>query len=149
MDSLDVILTLNDLIETSTDGEEGFRACAEKANDPQLKTFFSSRAQACAAAAIELQDLVPLYGGDPKTRGGLGVALHRRWVDIKLLITGKNDSAVLKECERGEEVAVADYRRALEKNLPEEVRLVVERQYQGVLRNQGQVRALMDRYPSA
>lgn len=36
------------------------------------------------------------------------------------------------------------YRKALEKDLPAEVRLVVERQYQGVLRNHDQVKALRD-----
>lgn len=149
MDNDDVISTLNDLIETSKDGEEGFRACAEDASDPVLKNFFASRAQTCSAAVVELQDMVRAYGGDPKSRGGLGGALHRRWVDIKSLVTGKDDKAVLKECERGEDVAVASYRKALEKNLPVEVRTLVERQYQGVLQNHDQVRSLRDQYRSA
>jgi len=149
MDNDEVISTLNDLIETSKDGQEGFRTCAEDASDPQLKAFLASRSQACAAAVIELQDLVRAYGGDPETTGGLGGAVHRRWIDIKSLVTGKDDKAVLKECERGEDVAVASYRNALEKNLPAEVRTVVERQYQGVLQNQDQVRSLRDQYRSA
>lgn len=149
MDNDEVIATLNDLIETSKDGEEGFLACAEDASDPHLKTFFSNRAQRCAAAVIELQDLVRAYGGEPESSGGLGGALHRRWIDIKALVTGKDDKAILNECERGEDVAVANYRRALEKNLPEEVRAVVERQYQGVLQNHDEVRSLRDQYRSA
>ena len=35
-------------------------------------------------------------------------ALHRRWVDIKGVITGKDDEAILNECERGEDVAEAE-----------------------------------------
>jgi uncharacterized protein (TIGR02284 family) len=149
MDNDEVISTLNDLIETSKDGEEGFRSCAEDSSDPQLKTFFSNRAQSCRAAVVELQDLVRTYGGDPETSGGLGGALHRRWVDIKSMVTGKDDKAILTECERGEDVAVASYRKALEKNLPVEARAIVERQYQGVLQNHDQVRALRDQYRSA
>jgi len=149
MDNDEVISTLNDLIETSKDGEEGFRNCAENASDPELKSFFMSRAQTCAAAVIELQDMVRAYGGDPETSGGLGGAIHRRWIDVKSLITGKDDKAVLQECERGEDVAVASYRNALEKNLPSDVRSLVERQYQGVLQNQDRVRELRDRYRSA
>ncbi|HZW21686.1 PA2169 family four-helix-bundle protein, partial [Noviherbaspirillum sp.] len=126
--------------------DEGFRTCAGDVSDPQLKTFFSNRAQSCAAAAIELQDLVRAYGGNPETSGGLGGALHRRWVDIKALVTGKDLKAVLRECERGEDFAVASYRRALERNLPADVRAVVERQYQGVLQNHDQVRSLRDQY---
>jgi len=149
MDNDDVISTLNDLIETSKDGEEGFRACADDAKDPTLKSFFSNRAQSCAAAATELQNAVRSYGGNPETSGGLGGALHRRWVDIKSMITGKDDKAVLQECERGEDVAVSSYRRALEKNLPVEIRTMVERQYQGVLHNHDQVKSLRDQYRSA
>ncbi len=149
MDNDEVISTLNDLIETSKDGEEGFRSCADNTGDPQLKTFFSNRAQNCAAAAIELQDLVRAYGGDPETSGGLGGALHRRWVDIKALVTGKDDKTILKECERGEDVAVTRYRAALEKNLPMDARAMIERQYQGVLQNHDQVKSLRDQYRSA
>ena len=70
--------------------------------------------------------------------------LHRRWVDIKSAITGKDDQAVLNECERGEDVAKKSYKRALEKDLPPEIRQVVQRQYDGVLRNHDQVKALRD-----
>lgn len=146
MDNDEIIATLNDLIETSKDGELGFRTCADDAGDPQLKSFFDKRSRRCAAAAIELQDLVRAYGGDPATSGGLGGAAHRRWIDIKAFITGKDDKAVLKECERGEDVAVSSYQRALARNLPEQVRVVVERQYQGVLQNQDEVRRMSDKY---
>lgn len=149
MDNDEVISTLNDLIETSKDGEEGFRTCAGDASDLQLKAFFAKRAQLCAAAVVELQDLVRAYGGDPETSGGLGAALHRRWIDVKALVTGKDDKEVLKECERGEDFAVSSYQRALGKNLPGDVRSVVERQYQGVLQNHDEVRALRDQYRSA
>jgi uncharacterized protein (TIGR02284 family) len=146
MDNDDVISVLNNLIETSKDGEEGFRNCAEHATDPTLKTFFANRAQSCAAAATELQQLVLNHGGAPETSGGLGGALHRRWVDVKSLLTGQDDKAVLKECERGEDYAVSSYRNALEKSLPPAVRMVVEKQYQGTLKNHDQVRSLRDQY---
>lgn len=149
MDNDEVISTLNDLIETCKDGEEGFRTCADDVGDATLKSFFSTRAQKCTAAAMELQDLVRAYGGDPEKSSSLGGALHRRWVDVKSAIMGHDDKAVLKECERGEDVAVASYRKALEKNLPADVRTVVERQYQGVLQNHDQVRSLRDQYRSA
>ncbi|HEX7636657.1 MAG TPA: PA2169 family four-helix-bundle protein [Noviherbaspirillum sp.] len=149
MDNDEVISTLNDLIETCKDGEDGFRTCASDVGDTTLKTFFSSRAQQCGAAAVELQNLVRAYGGDPEKSASLGGAIHRRWVDVKSAIMGHDDKAVLKECERGEDVAVASYRKALEKNLPADVRSVVEQQYQGVLQNHDEVRSLRDQYRSA
>lgn len=149
MDSDEVISTLNDLIETCKDGEDGFRTCAQDVGDATLRSFFTNRAQTCASAALELQDLVRAYGGDPERGGSLGGALHRRWVDVKSVIMGHDDKVVLKECERGEDVAVSRYRKALERKLPPEVLTVVERQYQGVLKNHDQVRDLRDHYRSA
>ncbi len=149
MDNDDVISTLNDLIETCKDGEEGFLTCSRDVSDTTLKSFLSNRAHTCAAAALELQDLVRAYGGDPERSGSLGGALHRRWVDVRSAIAGHDTKTVLKECERGEDVAVARYRNALEKSLPPDVRAVVERQYQGVLKNHDQVRSLRDQYRSA
>jgi uncharacterized protein (TIGR02284 family) len=149
MDKDDVISTLNDLIETSKDGEQGFRSCAEDISDTQLKTFFSNRSQACALAASELQEFVRAFGGDPETRSSVAGTLHRRWVDIKAAVTGKDDEAILNECERGEDVAKRSYKNALEKDLPPNIRSVVERQYEGVLRNHDQVKVLRDQIRAA
>src|SRR6476469_9493148 len=102
MEQNDVVSTLNDLIETCKDGEEGFRTCAEDIADPQLKTFFTTRAQGCSSAAAELQQLVEAYGGKPETTSSVSSSLHRRWVDIKSAIMGKDEESVLNECERGE-----------------------------------------------
>jgi uncharacterized protein (TIGR02284 family) len=144
MKNKETISTLNDLIETCKDGEEGFRTCAEDLHDPQLKITFTERAEKCAAAAAELQELVRSLGGNPETTSSVSGALHRRWVDIKSLITGKDNLAVLKECERGEDVALKNYRAALAKDLPQDVRSLVERQLAGVQLNHDRVRQLRD-----
>jgi len=144
MDKDEVIATLNDLIETSKDGAQGFRSCAENVSDMQLKTLFADRARDCDGAAGELQDIVRSLGGDPETKSSLSGTLHRRWLDIKSAIAGHDELAVLEECERGEDVAKRSYSQALEKVLPTEIRAVVERQYQGVLRNHDQIKSLRD-----
>ena len=79
---------------------------------------------------------------EPETHSSIAGNLHRRWVDLKSMITGKSDEAILNECERGEDVALKAYREALEKDLPANVRLLVEKQYQGVQRNHDEVKAL-------
>jgi uncharacterized protein (TIGR02284 family) len=144
MDNKEIISTLNDLIETCRDGEEGFRACAEDLADPHLKMSFTARSEGYAAAAEGLQDLVRSMGGTPRTGSSVSGALHRRWVDIKSLITGKDTLAVLTECERGEDVALKNYRRALEKDLPQNVRSVVEKQLEGVQLNHDRIKHLRD-----
>jgi uncharacterized protein (TIGR02284 family) len=145
MNNDDVISTLNDLIETSKDGEDGFRSCAENIKDQQLKSFFMDRAASCGQAASQVLAL----GGKPETSSSVSAGLHRRWVDIKSAVTGKDDESILNECERGEDVALKSYRKALEKELPPALRSMVEQQYQGVLRNHDQVKALRDRARTA
>jgi uncharacterized protein (TIGR02284 family) len=51
----DVVETLNDLIETCKDGENGFRECADNVTSPHLKTLFDTFARHCAQSAAELQ----------------------------------------------------------------------------------------------
>lgn len=144
MDKDEVISTLNDLIETCKDGEYGFRSCAEHADSSELVSVFNRHAEECLQAARELQEHVVQAGGSPDTGGTASGAVHRGWVAVRSALSSYDDLAVLKECERGEDVAVARYRAALEKPLPESLRAVVERQYQGVQRNHQQIRDLRD-----
>jgi uncharacterized protein (TIGR02284 family) len=144
-----VVSVLNDLIETSKDGEKGFRKAAEDAHDAQLKTMFLSRAEDCMCGALELQDVVQGLGGKPETGGSMSGALHRGWVDVKSAVTDRSDDEIIAECEKGEDVAKKRYHDALEKDLPLDVRSVVERQYQGMLQNHDRVRDLRDQYAAA
>jgi uncharacterized protein (TIGR02284 family) len=142
MDKNEVISTVNELIETSKDGEQGFRTCAKGVKDTQLKTLFEETAKRCAEGAAELQTKVRALGGDPDKRGSATGAAHRGWVNIKSTITGMDDAAVLAECERGEDSAKRTYESALKKDLPPDVRDIVQRQYQGVKQNHDRVRDL-------
>jgi len=142
MDRNDVISTLNDLIETSKDGEQGFRTCADAVTSPRLKQLLETAAERCTQGALELQNKVRSLGGDPERSGSASGALHRGWVNIESVVTGKNEAAVLNECERGEDVAKRVYGDALKKDLPMDVRSMVERQYQGVLENHDRVKAM-------
>jgi uncharacterized protein (TIGR02284 family) len=137
---------LNDLVETSKDGENGFRAAANDTKNADLQAVFLPRAQDCATGAADLQQLVARLGGNPEKGGSVTGAVHRGWVNLKAAVSARTDLAILEECERAEDVAKASYRKALEKKLPEDIRVVVQRQYDGVLRNHDQIRALRDRY---
>lgn len=145
MDKKDVVDTLNTLIETSKDGEYGFRLSAEHAKSPQIKQIFQARAADCAQAAAELQTLVIRYGGKAETDGSTSGSLHRGWVSLKGTLAGYSDQNMLEETERGEDAALKRYRAALQKeDLPAEVRSVVEIQFEGAQRNHNQIRALRD-----
>lgn len=146
MDNKDIVSTLNDLIETNCDGEKGYKTCAEDAGDrtPELRTLLAARQQEYGAAATELQQLVRAHGGDPVEHGSTGGVLHRTWVDIKTAITGHDDGIVLNECEHREDATLKSYRKAIEQELPSEVRATVERQYENAKHGHSQIKTLRD-----
>ena len=145
----DVTKQLNELIETSKDGEQGFLKSARDTKTAELSTLFTQCAQRCAEGARELQSLVRDLGGDPEKSGSATAALHRGWISVKEAVSSRDDKAILEEVDRGEDYAKEQYRQALEQDLPANVRAVVERQYRGVVANHDKVRALRDRYRSS
>lgn len=106
---------LNDLIETLKDGQNGFSDAAAAVASPDLKSLFGEYAQQRSRFAGELQAHARAVGeNEPATTGSTAGALHRGWINLKAALTSKDDHAILAECERGEDIAVAAYKKALE-----------------------------------
>lgn len=144
MNNSDVISTLNNLIETCRDGQEGFKQSAEGVERSDLKSVFYEFAQQRAQFVGELQSLVQELGGDPENTGSVAGAVHRGWINIKSAVTGRDEAAILNEAERGEDVAKNAYKSALEQNLPANVAEVVQRQSSAVQAAHDRVRSLRD-----
>ncbi|MDZ4797512.1 MAG: PA2169 family four-helix-bundle protein [Bryobacteraceae bacterium] len=134
--------TLNDLVETCKDGEKGFREAAEGITNSSTRTMFQKFAQERAEYARELQSEISRLGGTPETGGSASGALHRGWINLKSAVTGRNDKAIVDEAERGEDIAVAEYQKALAKDIPSDLKSIVERQYSGVQAAHNEVRNL-------
>ena len=149
MDSQDTIDVLNTLIETCNDGERGFRHVAEHAKSPELRSLFMERANECRQACADLRAQVVQLGGEPETGGSASGALHRGWTSLVGSVSGWSDKQLLEECERGEDAALTRYRDALDEALPDNIRMLIERQYEGVKRNHAQVRTLRDQARAA
>ncbi len=140
----DVVDALQDLAECCKDGEYGFRECAEQAKRGDLKSLFLQRADDCRGAAQELNEQIRLLGGNDTDHGSAAGAVHRGWVAVKSTLSTYDDKAVLEEAERGEDNAKARYAKALKQPLPAGVKLIVERQMQGLQRNHDQIKMLRD-----
>ena len=136
----EVIQTLNELIETCKDGEDGFRTCAEGVKNPAFKTFFEERAERCALGARQFAAKAREFGGNLQQRGSTSGMLHRFSVNIRSSITGMDDAAILAECERGEDSAKDAYEEALRRDLPGDVRVMIAKQYREVRDNHDRVR---------
>jgi uncharacterized protein (TIGR02284 family) len=139
----DVIDALQDLVEACKDGEYGFRTSAERAERADLKPVLSKWAEEYRSAGEELNRQIETCGGTPEKGGSVMGAMHRGWVAVQAAI-GDNDKAVLEGCERGQDNALARYRKALEKPLPGNIRSVVERQLETVRECHAQMKMLRD-----
>jgi uncharacterized protein (TIGR02284 family) len=140
------ISTINDLIETLKDGQEGFRQAAEAVEDPELKSLFNEYSLQRAHFAGELQsEAMGLGESKPEDSSSAAGAMHRAWIGLKGAISKHDDHAILAECERGEDSAMKEYEEALEeKNLIGPVRDIVSRQYAEVQRAHDRIKELRD-----
>ncbi|MDQ2746081.1 MAG: PA2169 family four-helix-bundle protein [Acidobacteriota bacterium] len=140
----DTISTLNNLIETNKDGQEGYKQAAEGITDSSLKSLFYEIGQQRAQNAGELQALVREMGGDPETTSSTVGALHRSWINVKSLVTGKDEAGILAEAERGEDSAKKAYKDALAMTLPANAMSVVKAQADKVMTDHDRIRDLRD-----
>lgn len=140
-----IISTLNNLIETLKDGQEGFKQSASGVDDPQLKTVFDTLSLQRSKFAGELQsEVVKLGDADPEDSSSTSGAMHRAWINVKSAVTNRDRHAILAEAERGEDSAVAAYKDAREKDLPAPIKEIVSRQSAEVKAAHDKVRALRD-----
>lgn len=142
----ETISTINDLIETLKDGQEGFRQAAEAVEDPQLKSLFNEFSLQRSRFAGELQsEAVGLGESKPEESSSAAGAMHRAWIDLKSAITKHDNHAILAECERGEDSAIKEYQEAMEEeDLAAPVREIISRQYAEVKSAHDRIKQLRD-----
>lgn len=135
---------VNSLVEVLYDGAKGFEQASDAAEAPHYKNGFSQFAAQRLAFILELKPMIASRGEQPQESGTVRGALHRGWTGIKAALTS-GDKAILSECERGEDVAVAKYRSVLQSDkLTPEIESVVRRQYQQVQATHSTVRQWRD-----
>lgn len=135
---------LNDLIETLKDGQKGFKQAAESVKDPQLKSLFVEYSQQRSRFASALQGQVQTLGKEPETSSSTAGALHRGWINLKSAVTRGDDHAILAECERGEDSAVEEYKKALDDGLSQSLYELVSSQYTDIKAAHDRIRNLRD-----
>jgi len=142
----EIISTINGLIETLKDGQEGFRQASEAVKDFQLKMLFGEYSLERAKFAGELQnEAISLGEHDPEHSSSTAGSLHRAWIYLRSAITNHDDHAILAECERGEDSAVNEYKKAMEEEeLSAPIRETISRQYTDVKNAHDRIRQLRD-----
>ena len=136
--------TLNNLIEICKDGQEGFRDASENIKHSDLKTLLSGYSLQRSKFAGELQELVIHLGVEPEKTSSVASAIHRGWIDLKSAFTNGSDHAILVECERGEDYAVAAYHKASDGQLPHHIQTTVTAQCAAVQAAHDDIRSRRD-----
>jgi len=139
-DTLDL---LKDLIETCKDGETGYVHAAGVATDPQLKAYFTEQSLERARFGKELRVEAERMGDKPDASGSVSAVLHRVWFETKATV-GLGDQSILNSVEQGEDRAKKDYEKALASQLPEDLRVIIQRQADSVLKAHDYVRDMRD-----
>jgi uncharacterized protein (TIGR02284 family) len=142
MDTKKVVSTINGLIETLKDGEQGFKTAADGLSDPEVKSLFNQYSRQRAEMARELQAEVRRIGGDPESSGSVTGSAHRGWINIKSAVTGKDDGSIIAEAERGEDSAKKAFDDALKEPLPPQTLALVREQAMKVHDAHDRVRVL-------
>jgi uncharacterized protein (TIGR02284 family) len=136
---------LNNLIETLKDGQEGFMQAAESVRNPALKALFSDYSQQRSRFVTALQSEARHHGETkPETSSSATGALHRGWINLKSAITGGDEHAILAECERGEDSAVEEYKKALDDGLTQSAQELVSSQFADIKAAHDRIRSLRD-----
>ena len=145
-DMSEIRSTLNDLIETCKDSQEGFHSAAEKLKDPEIHTLFLKFYLQRSEFAGELQAEVTRLGGEPATSGSTAGAIHRGWIGLKTALAADSDHAILEEAERGEDAAMKNYIEVLRKGLPSDLESIVSRQFREIQQVHHTIRELLQRH---
>ena len=141
----EIVSIIDDLIKTLKDGEEGFEQAADGVKDPQLKSLFTEYSRQRSRFVTELQQQVHNLGEpEPETSTSAAGALHRGWINLKAALTRGDDHAILAECERGEDSAVEEFRKALDNGLSTPLQEILSRQYAEIKSAHDRVRDLRD-----
>ena len=146
-----VASTINNLWETCKDGRQGYETAAENVDNPQLKSELTRLAQQRASFMSELQSSASQVGVTPPqtdtTLGGTVMeaagAVHRGWINLKSVVTGHDNKAILSECENGDTAAIKAYEAAMQDtSIPASVKSLIEKQHHEIQAAKQKITAL-------
>jgi uncharacterized protein (TIGR02284 family) len=140
----EVFSTVHHLIERCKDGSKGYKTAAEDIEDSDLKTVFRKYAVQRDSMITELQNQLHKFGKTDDESSSIEGTIHRAWIDLTSALTSRDRVRVLEECERGEDYAVKAYEEAMEKELPGDLKPIVEQQYRDVKNAHDHIRSLRD-----
>ena len=137
-----------ELVETLEDGRKGYEQSADKLKDsssPEIAADMTRLADQRRQLSTELRQMAGSYGDTIDESGSATAAVHRGWIALKDALSGADPTAVLRAAVQGEDHAISEYEKALDKDLSPSLREVVSRQLGQIRSARNQVAAMADR----
>lgn len=101
------------LAELNVDSADGYEKAAALANNTSLSQLFDQYSRERREFARTLAGFVDGAPKDPDVAGTAKAQLHRWWIELRDLLQGGDDQALLTEVERGEQHIEGAYSDAL------------------------------------
>ncbi len=133
-------VVINELIIINNDRYEGYINAAREVKDNDLKVLFTQLGIQSLKCNAELKRLLPFSNSMPTVE--ISDDLFRACIFIKAWVHINDRKGVLTACENGESMTVGYYKRALEREMPDEVRLTLIRQKSDLYEVQNSLRNL-------
>jgi uncharacterized protein (TIGR02284 family) len=122
--------------------EQGFRGAANSVKTPTMRDLFEQYSEQRAEFANELMHAGRSLGLEVDDPVGLSGVLHAGWMELKGVLTGHSEHQILEECERGEDLSLKTYRQALNMNINQEIRQILQRQVSDIEIAHAKIRSL-------
>lgn len=137
------ISTLNSLIATTIDSVDGYTEAAKASESGRFGALFTSRANERRQVASQLQQEVTSLGGEPEDDGTALAGAHRVFLNLKSMVTGQDEKAIIDEVEAGEDHIKAKFEDAIrDTEISPAVRAIIEEAYVSVKEGHDQMRDL-------
>lgn len=143
----DLTDTLNDLISTCRDSQEGFSKAAKGVHSDALRRLFMDVFDERGRFAADLQDYVRRIGASPADRPHGSSTLQRGWVELETNIRPKDDMTFIANCLEGEESTLRHYESALTtEGMDGPLRAALEHQHRRVRDTLNEIRCRQSEY---
>jgi len=97
------VAVLNTLLSTVYDSVKGYEESSRDVDSQSVRTLFHEGAKERAQVAHMLRDEVTRLGGDPTDTPSMLGAAHRAFMNLREMVSAREDKAIIEEVERGED----------------------------------------------
>jgi uncharacterized protein (TIGR02284 family) len=105
--------TRNERIAATFDTVEGYTEAAKNSDGDRFVALSQARAVEREAVITSLRSEVTRLGGTPEDNGTVLGSAHRMFLNLKSVVTGQDDKAIIAEVEQGEDHIKAKFEDAV------------------------------------